>query len=100
MTGGSPGMSSPLAISTSSRPASDPGDAEPSLLRRADVGCQSGADRQKAGQRCTIEEGAFALTHQLLTVTLPVEALAAKHPPQHITGTKWIPIGHPPERKR
>jgi hypothetical protein len=47
-----------------------------------------------------MEEGAFALTHRFLMVTLPVEALAAKHPPKHLTGTKWISIGHPPEGKR
>lgn len=35
-----------------------------------------------------------------LTITLPVEALAAKHPPQHLSGTKGVPIGHSPEGKR
>jgi hypothetical protein len=81
-------------------PAGDADYADPPLLRRANVGCQTSADWQKPGLRCTIEEGAFALTHQLLTIALPVETLAAKHPPEHLTGTQWIPIGHPPEGKR
>lgn len=52
-----------------------------------------------AMDRCTIEEGAFALAHQLLTIALPVEALAAQHSPEHLSGAEGIPISHPPEGK-
>ena len=63
-----------------------------------DVGGQSRADRQDAGQRSAAAEGALAPAHQVFAVTIPIEALAAKNPLQHLTGTSRITLSHPPER--